>query len=61
MQADAAAPNIYMQFDLMFDDLAAMDAALASPIRAEVQARIKAGMAPFMGRVSHIVFEDLAP
>ena len=30
-------------------------------LRAEVQARIKAGMAPFMGRVSHIVFEDLAP
>lgn len=60
LQADDAAPRIYMQFDLLFDDLAAMEAALASPVRAEVQARIKAGMAPFRGRVSYIVYEDLS-
>jgi len=57
---EASAPNIYMQFDLLFEDLAAMEAALASPVRAEIQARIKAGMGPFRGRVTHIVSEDLS-
>lgn len=59
VHADEGAPGVYMQFDLIFDDLAAMDAALASPVRAEVQAKIRAGMAPFTGKVSHIVYEDL--
>ena len=60
VEADDGAPAIYMQFDLVFDDLAAMEAALASPVRAEVQARIKAGMGPFKGRVFHIVYDDLS-
>lgn len=59
IQADANAPAIYMRFDLHFDDRAAMEAALASPVRAEVQERIKAGMGPFTGRVSHIVYEKV--
>ena len=60
IHADESAPGIYMQFDLLFDDIAAMDAALSSPVRAEVQAKIKAGMGPFKGKVSHIVYQDLS-
>ena len=37
-----------------------LDAALSSPVRAEVQAKIKAGMGPFKGKVSHIVYQDLS-
>lgn len=57
---DDGAPDIYMQFDLLFEDVAAMEAALASPLRQEIQDKIKAGMGPFKGRVSHIVFKDLS-
>lgn len=35
--ADAGAPPIYMVFDLYFDSLQAMDAALASPTRQAVR------------------------
>lgn len=59
-RADAGATPVYMQFDLHFDSIAAMDAALASPVRQAVQARIKAGMGPFRGRVTHVVFDVLA-
>ncbi|MFV0491225.1 MAG: EthD family reductase [Pseudorhodobacter sp.] len=56
VQADAP-DAAYMQFDLHFDSVAAMDEALASPVRAAVQARIKAGMGAFSGRVIHVVSE----
>jgi hypothetical protein len=46
-----------MQFDLHFDSLDAMNQALASPVRQAVQQRIKAGMGPFSGRVTHVVCE----
>ena len=36
-----------------------MDEALASPVRQAVQTRIKAGMGPFSGRVTHVVSEVL--
>lgn len=55
LACDAGMPPIYMEFDLLFASVAAMDAALASPVRAEVQAAIKAGMGPFKGRVTHAV------
>lgn len=58
-QTDAGAKAAYMQFDLFFDSLAAMDTALASPVRQAVQARIKAGMGPFTGRVIHVVSDIL--
>jgi len=54
-QADAGADAAYMQFDLYFDSVDAMDAALVSPVRQAVQERIKAGMGPFSGRVTHVV------
>lgn len=57
--ADAGASAAYMQFDLHFDSLGAMDGALASPVRQAVQSRIKAGMGPFSGRVTHVVSEVL--
>lgn len=59
VQADAAATPVYMQFDLHFDSVEAMDAALASPARQAVQQRIKAGMGTFDGRVTHVVFDVL--
>lgn len=55
--ADAGAEAAYMQFDLYFDSLQAMEEALASPVRQAVQTRIKAGMGPFEGRVTHVVSE----
>ena len=57
--ADEGAPSVYMQFDLLFDSLADMDAALASPVRMAVRDRIKAGMAPFSGVVTHVVSESM--
>lgn len=59
-QADAAADAAYMQFDLYFDSVESMDAALASPVRQAVQERIKAGMGPFSGRVTHVVSDQIA-
>lgn len=40
VQADAGAPPVYMQFDLVFDTLADMEAALASPVRTAACDRI---------------------
>ena len=57
--ADPGAPPVYMQFDLVFDSLAAMEAALASPVRAAVRDRIKAGMGAFRGTTVHVVSESL--
>jgi uncharacterized protein (TIGR02118 family) len=57
--ADAGAPPIYMQFDLVFDSLADMEAALASPVRAAVRDRIRAGMGAFRGITVHVVSESL--
>ncbi|MBM3361655.1 MAG: EthD family reductase [Betaproteobacteria bacterium] len=56
--ADAGAPPIYMVFDLYFDSLQAMDAALASPTRQAVRDLIAQGMTPFQGRVYHLVFSE---
>jgi uncharacterized protein (TIGR02118 family) len=56
-EADVGADAAYMQFDLHFDSLDAMNQALASPVRQAVQQRIKAGMGPFSGRVTHVVCE----
>lgn len=57
--ADDGAPPVYMQFDLLFDDMAAMEAALASPVRAAVRETIAAGMGPFEGTVTHVVSDLL--
>lgn len=57
-QADEGAPPVYMVFDLAFDSLQAMDAALASPTRQAVRAIIQEGMRPFQGRVYHLVFNE---
>lgn len=58
VEADEGAPPVYMVFDLCFDDLQAMKAALASPVRQEVRAVIAAGMGDFEGRVYHLVMEE---
>ncbi len=57
-QADAGAPPLYMIFDLYFDDIDAMNAALASPIRQAVREQISHGMSRFKGRVYHLVFSE---
>ena len=57
-QADAGTPPIYMIFDLYFDSIEAMDAALASPIRQAVRQLIAEGMALFKGRAYHLVFRE---
>lgn len=57
-QRDEASPATYMVFDLYFDDLSAMDAALASPTRQAVRAQIAQAMALFQGRVYHQVFSE---
>lgn len=59
-ETQAAAPPVYMVFDLYFDTLADMHAALASPIRQEVRTEIAAGMGAFKGRVYHLILEDVA-
>jgi len=57
VEAEAGAPPVYMVFDLHFPSLAAMHAALASPVRQEVRARLGAVMKAFQGRVYHLVLE----
>ena len=57
-QADPGAPSIYMVFDLRFDSLADMDAALASPTRQAVRQKIGEAMSLFKGRVYHLVFDE---
>jgi quinol monooxygenase YgiN len=56
VQADAGTPPIYAVFDLHFTDLAAMEAALATPTRQAVRAQIAQVMTRFQGRVYHQVF-----
>ena len=57
---EAGAPDVYMSFDLYFDSLAEMDAALASETRQIVRKTIAENMSPFQGRVYHLVFDERA-
>ncbi len=57
-ETEAGAPPIYMVFDLHFDTLDAMHAALASPIRQEVRGRIAEAMSAFNGKVYHLILEE---
>jgi uncharacterized protein (TIGR02118 family) len=59
-EVEAGAPPVYMVFDLHFDALAGMHAALASPVRQAVRKEIASGMVAFKGRVYHLVLEDIA-
>ncbi len=56
--ADEGTPPNYMIFDLYFDSLADMEAALASPIRDVVRAQIQQTLSVFQGRVYHQLFDD---
>ena len=58
LQADEGTAPTYMVFDLYFDSLDAMDAALASPTRQAVRQHIGQAMALFKGRVYHQVFDE---
>ena len=60
-EAEPGAPAVYVQFDLYFDDLPAMHAALASPVRQEVRETIAAVMPLFKGRVYHLVMQEGEP
>ncbi|WP_342359432.1 hypothetical protein [Terrarubrum flagellatum] len=59
-ETEAGAPPVYVIFDLYFDDLAAMQAALASPVRQQVRGEIGAAMSAFKGKVYHLVLEERA-
>lgn len=58
VETEAGAPPVYMIFDLAFDSLAAMHAALASPVRQEVRAKIAEIMSGFEGRVYHLILAE---
>ena len=58
VESEAGAPPIYVVFDLYFDDLAAMHAALASPVRQQVRQSLGAVMGKFDGRVYHLVMDE---
>jgi uncharacterized protein (TIGR02118 family) len=57
-RGEDGAPPIYMVFDLYFDSLQAMDAALASATRQAVRETIAQGMRSFQGRVYHLVYSE---
>jgi uncharacterized protein (TIGR02118 family) len=59
VEADAGAPPIHVIFDLYFDSLDAMNAALASDTRHEVRKTIAAVMPMFKGRVYHLVAREI--
>jgi uncharacterized protein (TIGR02118 family) len=58
VETEAGAAPVYMVFDLYFDSLEAMHAALASPVRQEVRAEIGRVMSAFNGRVYHLILEE---
>ncbi len=58
-EAEPGAPPIYMIFDLRFDSLDAMHAALASEVRQQVGAEIARAMGDFQGRVYHLILEEI--
>ena len=58
VRGEEGAPNLLMVFDLYFDSLEDMDAALASPTRQAVRSIIAQGMSMFHGRVFHQVFNE---
>ena len=60
-ETEAGAPAVYMQFDLYFDSLEAMRAALASPVRLKVRETLGAVMKVFDGRVYHLIMEEDTP
>ncbi len=60
VETEAGAPPVYLVFDLWFETLADMHAALASPIRQEVRAQIADAMTLFEGKVYHLVLEEHA-
>lgn len=61
LETEAGAPAVYMQFDLYFDTIAAMHAALATPVRHQVRETIATVMPLLKGRVYHLVMEEGAP
>ena len=58
VENEAGAPPVYMIFDLYFETVVAMHAALASPVRQEVRLAIAAVMSAFKGKVYHLVVEE---
>ena len=58
VEREDGAPEVYMIFDLYFDDLKAMRAALASPVRAAVRAALGEVMPMLRGRFYHLVMEE---
>lgn len=58
VETEDGAPPVYMAFDLYFPSLEAMHAALASPVRQQVRARLAEAMTPFRGRVYHLVTRE---
>jgi uncharacterized protein (TIGR02118 family) len=57
VEAEAGAPPVYMVFELLFPSIEAMHAALASPTRQEVRARLGDVMQAFQGKVYHLVLD----
>jgi hypothetical protein len=58
VENEPGAPSVYMVFDLYFETLEAMHAALASPVRAIVREQISKAMSAFSGKVYHLVLEE---
>ncbi len=61
VETEAGAPSVYIQFDLHFDTLEDMHAALASEVRLKVRKTIGAVMPLFSGRVYHLIMEEGVP
>ena len=60
VETEAGAPPVYCIFDLYFDSLEAMNAALASPTREAVRKTIGEAMSAFKGKVYHLVLDEAA-
>jgi len=57
-EQEDGAPPVYLTFDLVFDSLEAMHAALASEIRQEVRKQLGTIMPLFKGRVYHLILRE---
>lgn len=58
VESEPEAPPVYVVFELVFDSISDMHAALASPVRAQVRGEIAKAMKMFQGRVYHLVLEE---
>jgi hypothetical protein len=61
VSADPHAPPLRMVLEVDYPDMATIESALASPVRAEAKEETEKLMTMFDGRIYHVIFEPKEP